>query len=97
MKIDVDQRQLADEIEELLETLNGAFLADPQQPGATLLDLVDQGQILVPFGILDLIDADGPDRCASPHSTTYSTAWQTLSQVLRKATAVSCQDSLRAQ
>jgi hypothetical protein len=29
---------------------------------AALLELVDQGQILVPFGILDLVDADGPDR-----------------------------------
>src|SRR4030095_14642521 len=36
-------------------------------------------------------------RCASPHSTTYSTAWRTLSHELRKDAAVSCQDSFRAQ
>jgi putative tryptophan/tyrosine transport system substrate-binding protein len=35
--------------------------------------------------------------CASPHSTTYSTAWRTLSHELRKDAAVSCQDSFRAQ
>jgi hypothetical protein len=29
---------------------------------ALLLDLVDERQILVPFAILDLIDADGEDR-----------------------------------
>jgi hypothetical protein len=55
-------QRLADESEELLETLDGAILTDPQQPCAALLDLIDQGQILVPFGVLDLVDADGLDR-----------------------------------
>jgi hypothetical protein len=34
---------------------------DPQQSRAILLDLVDQGQILVALGVLDLIDADRLD------------------------------------
>jgi hypothetical protein len=38
------------------------ILADPQQSGAALLDLVHQGEVLVAFGILDLIDADCLDR-----------------------------------
>src|SRR6202043_2497738 len=36
-------------------------------------------------------------RCSSPHPTTYSTAWQTLSQELRKDCAVSFHDSFLAQ
>jgi hypothetical protein len=52
----------ANQGEELLEALDRAFLADPEQPCAFLLDLVDERQILVPFAILDRIHADGEDR-----------------------------------
>ena len=61
-ELDAFGQLLADQGEELLEALDGALLADPQQARAILLDLVDQGQVLVTFGILDLIDADRPDR-----------------------------------
>jgi hypothetical protein len=36
--------------------------SDPQMARALLLDLVDQRQVFVALGILDLIDADGHDR-----------------------------------
>jgi hypothetical protein len=52
----------ANQGEELLEALDRAFLADPEQPCAFLLDLVDERQILVPFAILDFVHADGEDR-----------------------------------
>lgn len=60
-EFDTFGQRLADEGEELLETLDSTVLADPQQSRAILLDLVDQGQILVPLGVLDLIDADRLD------------------------------------
>lgn len=52
---------LADEIEELLETLDCAIFPDPQQPSTVLLNLIDQGEMFMPFGILDLVDADRAD------------------------------------
>src|SRR6202049_4167351 len=48
--------------EKCSKLLTGGFLADPQQSDAALLDLIDQGEVLVAFGILDLIDADRLDR-----------------------------------
>ena len=45
----------------LLEALHGAILADPQQAGAVLLDLVDKGQVFVASGILHFIDANRLD------------------------------------
>ena len=61
-EFDAFGQRFADEGEELLEAYDGAVLADPQQAGAILLDLVDQGQVLVALGVLDLVDTDGPDR-----------------------------------
>lgn len=52
-------------------------------------------------GILDLIDADRRDRTQlpvlDPPLHDILDRWQTLSQVLRNDTAVSCHDSFRAQ
>src|SRR5207249_4833427 len=61
-EFDAFRQRLADAPEELLETLDGAVLADPQQSRAALLDLVDERQILVTSGVLDLVDADRLDR-----------------------------------
>ena len=36
--------------------------ADPEEAGAAGFDLIDEGEILVAFGIGDLVDADGVDR-----------------------------------
>jgi hypothetical protein len=37
------------------------LFADPKQTGDAEIDLIDQCQILVAFGVLDFIDADGVD------------------------------------
>src|SRR5215469_10357786 len=60
-ELDAVQCCLADQVEELLETLHGPILADPEQADAALLDLVDQGQIGVALAILDLVDPDRLD------------------------------------
>jgi hypothetical protein len=44
--------------EESLERLDGSFLAHPEQAGDADIDLVDQRQVLVAFGVLDFIDAE---------------------------------------
>jgi len=61
-KLDGFGQRLADQSEELLEAFDGAVLANPQQASAMLFDLVDQGQIFMALGVLDLVDADGLDR-----------------------------------
>ena len=44
-----------------LEGLDGPFLTHPEQTSDADVNLVDQRQILVAFGVLDFIDADGVD------------------------------------
>lgn len=87
--------------EEALEGFDGSLLADPEQASEVRVDLIDQGEVLVAFGILDLVHTDGRSRtgvrCAKPQSTTNCTAWQTVSHEVRNDSAVSVQDSLRAQ
>src|SRR5271167_4743323 len=60
-ELDLRSELLSDDGEETLEGFEGAFLADPEQAGEPLVDLVDQGQVFVAFGVLDLIP-DGADR-----------------------------------
>ena len=38
---------------------DGSFLANPEQTGDAEVDLIDQGEVLVAFGVLDFIGADG--------------------------------------
>jgi hypothetical protein len=45
--------------EESLEGFDRSFLAHPEQTGDAEVDLIDQGKVLVAFGVLDFIDADG--------------------------------------
>ena len=47
--------------EEALEGLNGSFFAYPEQTGDAEIDLIDQRQVFVAFGVLDFIDADSVD------------------------------------
>jgi hypothetical protein len=61
-KLDLRRQLFSDDGEETLEGCNGAFLADPKQAGEPLVDLVDQGQVFVTFGILDLIHTNGVNR-----------------------------------
>src|SRR5262249_28589817 len=51
--------------EEALEGFDGPLLAHPEQAGDADIDLVDQGQVLVAFGVLNLIYADGVDLSES--------------------------------
>jgi len=53
---------LSDDGEESLEGFEGAFLANPEQAGESLVDLVDQRQVFVAFGTLDFIYPNGADR-----------------------------------
>ncbi len=52
---------LAEHGEEAAKALFGAFFANPEQPACTLVDLVDDGEVLVSRPDRDLIDADGLD------------------------------------
>src|ERR1019366_4815971 len=61
-ELDLRSELLSDDGEETLEGFDGAFLADPEQAGGPLVDLVDQGQVLVAFGVLDFVYTDGADR-----------------------------------
>src|SRR5215831_2280228 len=47
--------------EESLKGFDGSFLAHPGQAGDAEVDLINQCQILVPFEVLDFIDADSVD------------------------------------
>src|ERR1022692_2432416 len=61
-ELDLCSQFFSNEGEKLLEGFLGAFPADPQQADDALVDLVDQRQIFVAFGVLDFIHADGADR-----------------------------------
>src|SRR5713226_6178066 len=61
-KLDLGSELLSDDGEETLEGFEGAFLANPKQAGEPLVDLVDQGQVFVAFGVLDFIHTNGADR-----------------------------------
>ena len=52
---------LPDHGEESLEGFHGPLLGHPEEPGEVAVDLVDQREIFVSFGVLDLIDADRPN------------------------------------
>ena len=47
--------------EESLKGFDRSLLPDPKQTGDAEIDLINQGQVLVPFGVLDFIDPDGID------------------------------------
>src|SRR5258707_8680059 len=64
--IGADEAELGNDLlahgrKESLEGLDGPFLAHPEQTGDANIDLVDQGQILVAFGVLDFVHADSVD------------------------------------
>jgi len=100
-ELDLSREFFSDHGEEALERFNGSFAADPEQTRESLVDLVNQGQIFVAFGVLHFIHTDGGDRSEramlQAQVTTYSTASQTFSQEVRNTSAVSFQESLRAQ
>src|SRR5713226_7160272 len=61
-KLDLRSELLSNQREKALEGFDGAFFADPQQAGEPLVDLVDQRQVFVAFGVLDFIHTNGADR-----------------------------------
>ncbi len=61
-KLYLGRQLVSDDGEKTLEGFEGAFLSDPEQAGEALVDLVDQGQVFVAFGVLDFIHPDGADR-----------------------------------
>jgi hypothetical protein len=65
-KADLGNDLLAHGGKESLEGLNGPLLSHPEQTGDADIDLVDQRQILVPFGLLDFVNADGVDLPQHP-------------------------------
>src|SRR5262249_58838886 len=52
---------LAHRREESLEGFDGPFLADPKEASDADVDLINQRQVLVAFGVLDFIYANGVD------------------------------------
>src|SRR5258708_16002159 len=65
-ELDLGSQVWSNEGEESLKGFDGPLFADPEQPRHPGVDLVDQCQILVAFGVLDLVHADGPDRRQRP-------------------------------
>src|SRR5271169_899895 len=61
-KFDLRSQLLSDDGEEALEAFDGALLADPEQAGHSLVDLVDQRQVFVALGVLNFIHTDSSDR-----------------------------------
>jgi hypothetical protein len=58
---DLGDDLLAHRGEKSLEGLDGPLLTHPEQAGNAEIDLIDQRQVFVAFGILDFIDAEGVD------------------------------------
>jgi hypothetical protein len=86
---------------EPLKGFDRPFPSDPKQACHAEADLVNQREVLVALGVLDLVytdRVDGTERAMiESQVTTCSTASKTFSQEVRNASAVSFQESLRAQ
>src|SRR5438477_5496118 len=52
---------VADHGEKSLKRFDCSFPADPEQASDAEIDLINQRQILVPFGVLNFVHADGID------------------------------------
>ena len=49
-----------------MKGLDRSLFSDPEQTADAEIDLIHQCQILVPFGVLDFIDADSVDLAEQP-------------------------------
>jgi hypothetical protein len=56
---------VADHGEESLKGFYRSFFSGPEQARNVEVDLVNQRQVLVAFGVLDLVDSDGVDPAES--------------------------------
>src|SRR5216684_6453755 len=61
-ELDVRAEFGSEHSEESLGGFDGSLLADPEQASQVRIDLIDQGEVLVAFGILDLVNTDGRNR-----------------------------------
>src|ERR1017187_3129551 len=52
--------------EESLEGFDGSLFAYPEKAGNAQIDLVDQGEVFVTFGVLDFVDSDGVNLAEHP-------------------------------
>src|SRR5258708_6824228 len=57
---------LAHSGEESLEGFDGSLLAYPEKAGNAQIDLVDEGEVFVTFGVLDFVDSDGVNLAEHP-------------------------------
>ena len=62
---DLGGQFVADGGEESLKGFDGSFFSHPKQARNVEIDLVNQRQVLVAFGVLDLVDSDGVDLAES--------------------------------
>src|SRR5262249_37291050 len=87
--------------EESLKGFDRSLFSYPKQACNVEVDLINQRQVLVAFGVLDLINFDGVDLAEravlQSERDDCSTASNTLPQDVRKASAVSFHDNRRAQ
>ena len=60
-ELDFGGELFAQHSEESLESFYSSFLAHPEQTRGASIDLIDQGEVFVALGILDLVHPDGGD------------------------------------
>ena len=63
---DLRSQFVANDSEESPERFDGSFAPHPEQAGDVEIDLVNQGQIFVPLGVLNLVDSDRVDPTEHP-------------------------------
>jgi hypothetical protein len=81
--LDVGAEFCSEHGEESLEGFDGSLLPDPEQACAAGVGLVDQGEVFVAFGILNLVYPDGRNRTQGAMCKAlvhHCTAWQSLAR-----------------
>src|SRR6202041_723968 len=63
---DLRSQFVADDSEESLKGFDGSFAAHPKQARDAEIDLINQRQVFVAFGVLDFIDAERIDLSQHP-------------------------------
>ena len=56
---------LSEENKKSVKSLDGKFLTDPKKASGLRVDLIDQHEVRISFGILNFIDANGANVCQS--------------------------------